>query len=200
MILTYWLIKLITLHKCLSAQINQPLMDEIHREWLTESQTVLIPTDPHIAPVTSNYRQITFSSTWKLLSGITVVSMNRHMQSSKKGTIMERQVCAPHLPLADRRHSWCQEILQWLENARLKESTEEIIKTAQEHTLSKRSQVQAVQRFPQDKQVTAGRKIIASREYMKCPNQVTSIVYRDICTGYGLEVQRSNYPCLATQG
>ncbi|KAK1791032.1 hypothetical protein P4O66_002028 [Electrophorus voltai] len=39
--------------------------------------------------------------------------------------------------------------------------------------------------------ITAGCKIVAGRVHMECHNQVSGIVYRNICAEYGLEVQRS---------
>ena len=58
----------------------QLLMDEIHPEWLTEGQTVLILKDPQKGTVPSNYQPITcLCTTWKLLSGIIVAKMSRHM-------------------------------------------------------------------------------------------------------------------------
>lgn len=47
----YWLNKLTALDECLAAHMNQ-LMDEMQPEWLTESQTVMIPRRNHpIQPV-----------------------------------------------------------------------------------------------------------------------------------------------------
>ncbi|TWW73335.1 hypothetical protein D4764_15G0007290 [Takifugu flavidus] len=37
--------------------------------------------------------------------------------------------------------------------------------------------------------ITAGCKMLAGKEYMERHNQVAGIVYRNICTEYGLEIQ-----------
>ena len=42
MIHSYWLKKLTALHECLEAQMNQPLRDGTHPDWLTKGWTFLI--------------------------------------------------------------------------------------------------------------------------------------------------------------
>ncbi|KAL4008504.1 hypothetical protein ACER0C_002356 [Sarotherodon galilaeus] len=106
MVHAYWLKKLTALHECLAAQMNQLLVNERHPEWLTEGRTVLIPKDPKKGPVPSNYRPITcLSTTWKLLSGIILAKMNRHMGQYMSGAqkgIGKNTRGAKHQLLVDR--------------------------------------------------------------------------------------------------
>ncbi|GLD56394.1 uncharacterized protein AKAME5_000874400 [Lates japonicus] len=52
----------------------------MHPEWSTQGPRILIIKDPLRGAVPSNYRPITcICITWKLLSGIIVAKMNRHM-------------------------------------------------------------------------------------------------------------------------
>ncbi|TWW59283.1 hypothetical protein D4764_06G0008130 [Takifugu flavidus] len=76
----YWLKKLTALHERLAAQMNQLLTSGDHPEWLTQGPTVLIMKDPQKGTILSNYWPITcLSTTWKLLSGIIVAKISRHM-------------------------------------------------------------------------------------------------------------------------
>ncbi len=74
-----------------AVQMNQLLMDRTHPDWLTQWQTVLIMKDPQRGAIPYNYRPITcLCTTWKLLSGIVMAKMNRHMvhymSRAQKGT------------------------------------------------------------------------------------------------------------------
>ncbi|TWW67382.1 hypothetical protein D4764_02G0004230 [Takifugu flavidus] len=90
---------------------------------------------------------------------------------------------------------------QWLTKAGLKDSTEALIMAAQEQALSTRAIEARVYHTRQDprcrlcgdapetvQHITAGCKMLAGKAYMERHNQVAGIVYRNICTEYGLEV------------
>ena len=80
MIHTYSLKKLTALHECLVTQMNQLLRSGTHPEWLTQGWTVLIMKNPQRGRISSNYWPITcLSTTWKLLSGIIVAKVRKHM-------------------------------------------------------------------------------------------------------------------------
>lgn len=95
---------------------------------------------------------------------------------------------------------------QWLEKAGLKDSTEALIMAAQEQALNTRSIEAGVYHTRQDprcrlckeapetvQHITAGCKMLAGKAYLERHNQVAGIVYRNICTEYGLEVPRSRW-------
>lgn len=72
----YWLKKLTALQEHLAAQMNL-----LAYKWtaIRPCQTVLISKNTQKRPLPSNYRPITwFSITWKLLSAIISVKMNKH--------------------------------------------------------------------------------------------------------------------------
>ncbi|TWW69263.1 hypothetical protein D4764_18G0000690 [Takifugu flavidus] len=90
---------------------------------------------------------------------------------------------------------------QWLEKAGLKDSTEALLMAAQEQALNTRAIEARVYHSRQDhrcrlcgdapetvQHITAGCKMLAGKAYMERHNQVAGIVYRNICTEYGLEV------------
>ena len=98
---------------------------------------------------------------------------------------------------------------QWLEKAGLKDSTEALIMAAQEQALSTRSIEVGIYHTRQDprcrlckdapetvQHIIAGCKMQAGTAYMERHNQVAGIVYRNICTEYGLEVPRSEWKTL----
>ena len=95
---------------------------------------------------------------------------------------------------------------QWLEKAGLKDSTEALIMAAQEQALSTRSIEAGNYHTRQDSRcrlckdapetvqhIIAGCKMQAGTAYMERHNQVAGIVYRNICTEFGLEVPRSEW-------
>ena len=95
---------------------------------------------------------------------------------------------------------------QWLEKAALKDSTEALIMAAQEQALNTRSIEARIYHSRQDprcrlckdapetiQHITAGCKMLAGKAYMERHNQVASIVHRNICTEYGLEVPGSRW-------
>ncbi|XP_068176488.1 uncharacterized protein [Antennarius striatus] len=95
---------------------------------------------------------------------------------------------------------------QWLNKAGLTDSTEALIMAAQEQALSTRAieaniyhsrsdpRCRLCKEAPESVQhVVAGCKMLASSAYMERHNQVAVIVYRNICTQYGLEVPKSQW-------
>ena len=72
---SHFMTLLTALHECQAAQIR-----ETHPEWLTQDWTVFIMKDSQQGAIPSNSRPITsLSTTWKLLSGIIVAKVSRHM-------------------------------------------------------------------------------------------------------------------------
>ncbi|TWW69428.1 ATP-dependent Clp protease proteolytic subunit, mitochondrial [Takifugu flavidus] len=95
---------------------------------------------------------------------------------------------------------------QWLKKSGLKDSTEALLMAAQEQALSTRATEARVYHTRQDprcrlcgdapetvQHITAGCKMLAGKAYMERHNQVAGIVYRNICTEYGLEVPGSRW-------
>ena len=95
---------------------------------------------------------------------------------------------------------------QWLENAGLTDSTEALIMAAQEQALTTRAIEARVYQSRSDprcrlckdapetvQHIVAGCKMLAGSAYMERHNQVAGIVYRNICTQYGLEVPKSQW-------
>ena len=97
--------------------------------------------------------------------------------------------------MADIRKSY-----QWLEKAGLTDSTEALILAAQEQALGTRSIEAGVYHTRQDprcrlckdasetvQHIVAGCKMQAGTAYTERHNQVAGLVYRNICSQYGLE-------------
>ncbi|KAM9816571.1 carbohydrate sulfotransferase 6 isoform X4 [Syngnathus typhle] len=95
---------------------------------------------------------------------------------------------------------------QWLEKARLKDSTEALIMAAQEQALNTRAIEAKIYHTRQDprcrlckeapetvQHITAGCKMLAGKANMERHNQVAGIVYRNICAEYGLEAPSSKW-------
>ena len=93
---------------------------------------------------------------------------------------------------------------QWLERAGLKDSIEALIIAAQEQALSTRSIEAGIYHTRQDlrcrrcreasktvQHIVAGCKMQTGTAYTERHNQVASIVYRNICTMYGLDPPKS---------
>lgn len=71
----------------LEAQRNQLLTEWTHLEWLTKGWTILTLKDTQKGAIQTNYRPITcLFITWKLLSGIIVARIGRHMAQFMSGS------------------------------------------------------------------------------------------------------------------
>ena len=90
---------------------------------------------------------------------------------------------------------------QWLEKAGLRDSTEALIMAAQEQALGTRAIEAKIYKSRSDprcrlckdapatvQHIIVGCKMLASSAYMERHNQVDGIVYRNICTQYGIKV------------
>ncbi|XP_076610522.1 uncharacterized protein LOC143335176 [Chaetodon auriga] len=116
------------------------------------------------------------------------------------------------LAWTDKPHRQLEEVAditktyQWLEKAGLNDSTEALIIAAQEQALNTRSIEAGIYHSRQNprcrlckdapetiQHITAGCKMLAGKAYMECHNQVASIIHRNICTEYGLEVPGSRW-------
>lgn len=71
----------------LEAQRNQLLTEWTHLEWLTKGWTILTLKDTQKGAIQTNYRPINcLFITWKLLSGIIVARIGRHMAQFMSGS------------------------------------------------------------------------------------------------------------------
>ncbi|TWW73493.1 hypothetical protein D4764_15G0008870 [Takifugu flavidus] len=107
----------------------------------------------------------------------------------------------------DKLRKWLiEKTYQWLAKAGLKDSTEALLMAPQEQALSTKAIEARVYHTTEDpgcrlcgdapetvQHITAGCKMFAGKAYMERHNQVAGIVYRNICTEYGLEVPGSRW-------
>ncbi|XP_067949697.1 uncharacterized protein [Watersipora subatra] len=80
MIQAFWLKKFTSFHTKMVKQMECPIEEGDHPDWLTKGRTVLLIKDPKQGPIPKNYRPITcLPTTWKLLSGIVADKLEEHM-------------------------------------------------------------------------------------------------------------------------
>lgn len=110
-----------------------------------------------------------------------------------------------HIPLADRRCGWYQEILP-MAGQRWTDSTEALIRAAHDQALSTRLIEAGFYHTKQDsrcrlcndgneriRHITGGCNMLAGRASMERHNQVAGIVQQNVCAQYGLEVSKSKW-------
>lgn len=79
MIHAWWLKKQTSLHEHMTTRMNQLIMEELHPEFVTKGDIVLILKYPEKGAVPSNHRPITSLCTaWEFESGIIADHSSKH--------------------------------------------------------------------------------------------------------------------------